>query len=189
MNPTRKNKKTKLPANVKASLYLGLAAIGFCAANIVSRYPGIGNPDSKHQYQQAVSGHYYDWHPPVMAWLWSLLRVFGDGSGSIYAFHIILYWLGFGLIAITLNRIGRPRAAWVALAVGLFPPFMMMNVELLKDVGLAVAFLTAFGILFWFRAQDKKLNPLSEVAGKAGAADSRVLADYCRDDSALQSGK
>src|SRR5262249_1852014 len=52
---------------------------------------------------------------------------------------------------------GRPLAAWGILGVGLFPPFLMMNINILKDVGLAVTFLSAFAILFLYRIQDLKV--------------------------------
>ncbi|WP_158295638.1 hypothetical protein [Crenalkalicoccus roseus] len=40
------------------------SVIGFVAA---ACFPGVMRPDSFHQYEQAITGRYTDWHPPVMA--------------------------------------------------------------------------------------------------------------------------
>ena len=125
------------------------------AANLLLRYPGEGNPDSDDQYRQILAGRYNDWHPPVMARLWSLLRVFGDGTGPIFSFHVVLYWLGFGLVAATLARRSRPVAAWCVVAIGALPPLLMLSVNIAKDIGLGVALLCSFAIVFASRARGK----------------------------------
>jgi hypothetical protein len=126
------------------------------AANLFGGFPGVANDDSNSQYAQAIDQRFNDWHPPVMAWLWSIFRLLADGNGSMFCFHIACYWLAFGLIAVALSRVGRPLAAWGIIGVGLFPPFLMMNINILKDVGLAVTFLTGFAALFWYRIQDQR---------------------------------
>src|SRR5438477_12239953 len=102
-------------------------------ANLFTQYPGVTNWDSDEQYAQAVSGQFNDWHPPIMARLWSVLRLVAEGSGPLFAVHVCFYWLGFGLIAVALSRIGRNRAAWAVIAVGAFPPFLVVNIQILKD--------------------------------------------------------
>jgi hypothetical protein len=139
-----------------------IAALLF-VANLLGRFPGVPNDDSNSQYAQALDRHFNDWHPPVMAWLWSMFRLLADGDGPMFSFHIACYWLGFGLIAVALSRTGRPLAAWGIVGVGLFPPFLMMNINILKDVGLAVTFLAGFAAVFWYRIQDQKI-PLVVVA-------------------------
>jgi len=127
-----------------------------CAANLFVGFPGIANDDSNSQYAQAVDQRFNDWHPPVMAWLWSVFRLLADGDGPMFCFHVAFYWLGFGLIATALSRAGRPLAAWGTIGVGLFPPFLVTNINILKDVGLAVTFLAAFAALFWYRLQNRR---------------------------------
>lgn len=126
------------------------------AANLIAGFPGVGNEDSNSQYAQAVDRHFNDWHPPIMAWLWSMFRLLADGNGPMFAFHVVCYWLGFGLIGVGLSRAGRPVAAWATVGVGLFPPFLMMNIHIFKDIGLAVTFLAAFAVLFWYRIADRR---------------------------------
>ena len=139
-----------------------LAALLF-AANLLGGFPGLGNDDSDSQYAQAVEHRFNDWHPPIMAWLWSIFRLLADGNGPMFCFHVACYWLGFGLIAAALSRAARPLAAWGIIGVGLFPPFLTMNINILKDVGLAVTFLAAFAALFWYRLADRRV-PVVVVA-------------------------
>jgi hypothetical protein len=133
-----------------------IAALLF-AANLFGGFPGVPNDDSNSQYAQAVDQRFNDWHPPIMAWLWSIFRLLADGNGPMFCFQVACYWLGFGLIAVALSRAGRPLAAWGIIGVGLFPPFLMMNINILKDVGLVATFLAAFAALFWYRVQDRRV--------------------------------
>jgi hypothetical protein len=142
---------------------LAVAATLMAAVDLAVRFPGVAGPDSQSQYAQAVAGQFDDWHPPVMAWLWSVFRLVADGNAPMFCFQIACYWLGFGLIAHALARTGRPLAAWIMLAVALFPPFMTLNASILGDVGMAVTFLAAFGALFWHRAQDRDVPPATTV--------------------------
>jgi len=136
-----------------------IAVLSF-AANLYGGFPGVGNDDSDSQYAQAVEHRFNDWHPPIMAWLWSIFRLLADENGPMFSFHVACYWLGFGLIAVALSRAGRPLAAWGIIGVGLFPPFLTMNINILKDVGLAVTFLAAFAALFWYRVADRRAPPV-----------------------------
>jgi hypothetical protein len=127
-----------------------IAALLF-AANLLAGVPGVANDDSDSQYAQAVDHRFNDWHPPIMAWLWSFFRLLADGNGPMFCFHVACYWLGFGLIAVALGRVGRPLAGWGMIGVGLFPPF------------LAVTFIAAFAALFWYRIADRRV-PVVVVA-------------------------
>ncbi len=125
--------------------------------NLVIWFPGESGPDSQSQYWQAVSWHLDDWHPPITVWLWSIFRLVADGDGPMFCFQVVLYWLGFLLIALTLARTDQWFAAWAVLGVALFPSLFMTNIELLNDVGMGVTLLAAFAILFWWRTQDRKI--------------------------------
>jgi hypothetical protein len=146
-----------------------LAGLTFAlfAANAALHFPGVMNNDSLGQYRQAVSGQYGDWHPPIMAWLWSCLRFLGDGPAPFLLLHLALYWLGFGLVADGMRRAGHPRIALAITLAGAFPPFLYVNAQVVKDVGMAVAWLAAAGGLFWFRVQHRRV-PLAWGAVIAG---------------------
>lgn len=131
--------------------------LAFAALNFVLRTPGEWNADSIIQYQQASSGNFTDWHPPIMAALWSVLpRIGGDGA-SMFFLQIITYWGGFGIIADALRRNHELLKAYFVLVVGLTPLFLMLTVCLHKDVGMADAYLFSFAIIFWFKSQEKKI--------------------------------
>jgi hypothetical protein len=132
-------------------------------ANLALHYPGQMNNDSVNQYKEALSGRYTDWHPPVMSWLWSVLLQVKEGPAPILLLHLLFYWTGFGLIADGVRISGKPfLAAAIALA-GAFPPFLYINGEILKDVGMVSAWLAALGILFWFRSQQRRMPLLAAI--------------------------
>jgi hypothetical protein len=153
----------RLGPTATSSIPIVIIAALLCVANLVGWFPGEPTDDSNSQYAQAVARRFNDWHPPIMAWLWSVFRLLADGDGPMFSFHIACYWLGFGLIAVALGQAGRPFAGWGILGVGAFPPFLMMNVIILKDVGMAVTFLAAFAALFWYRIQNRNI-PWAVVA-------------------------
>ena len=146
----------------QTSVLILLAVATLFFANFFMGYPGISTFDGDDQYKQVLSGQLNDWHPPIMARLWSVLRLVGDGNGPLFAVHVFLYWLGFGLIAAALSHLGRNRAAWAVVAVGVFPPFVVMNTHIFKDVGMAVAFLTAYSLCFFYCSRTKNM-PLAGI--------------------------
>lgn len=139
-----------------AGLLLGLLGALF-TLNVLMHFPGKLNSDSVSQYAQAVAGQYSDWHPPIMAWLWGRLRVFGDGPAPFLVLHLAAYWAGFGLLADALRRIGHPRLGLLMLASGAFPLSLYLNGIVMKDVGMVAAWLSAIGLVFWFRVQQRKI--------------------------------
>ncbi len=76
-----------------------LVALALCAIQLTLMFPGELIIDSREQLRQAISHQYLDWHPPIMAFVWSwLLRINGN-PGVLLVLHQCLHWLGFGLIA------------------------------------------------------------------------------------------
>ena len=134
-----------------------LLIVALFAVNALMHYPGTMNNDSINQYADAISGRYTDWHPPVMAWLWSWLRLAGNGPGPLLLLHLAFYWLGFGLLADGLRRSEHPRLAVLMALAGAFPPFLYINATVAKDVGLVASWLAAVGLIFWFRAQRRPI--------------------------------
>lgn len=121
--------------------------------------------DSVAQYQQVVSGSYYDWHPPAMARLWSLFHAIGlRGQAPMFALQAVLYWAGLGLIAAALARGGNRIAAGLVLALGLWPPFLGWEAAVLKDGQMASAMLAATGIVLWRRLGGQALRPVDITA-------------------------
>lgn len=149
--------RSVLSSSIQSQSLLIAVTFLFFLVNLLGRYPGEIGPDVKDQYQQVVANRFHDFHPPIMAWLWSYFRLLADGYGPMFTFHIVLYWFGFGIISLAVAGAGRFLTAWGVLCVGVFPFFLMQNININKDVGMAVTFLAAFGAILWFRVRDEKI--------------------------------
>ncbi|MBW6527555.1 hypothetical protein KZ813_11955 [Sphingomonas sp. RHCKR7] len=140
-----------------------LVAAALWLVSLVVFAPGVAEYDSVEQFRQVLSGQYDDWHPPVMAWLWRRLLPLGDGATPLLVFQLTGYWLGLGLIAGALARIGRAGAGWTVLLIGLLPPFLGWQAVVLKDAQLVGAALGAFGLVAWWRLRDRPIPPAAAL--------------------------
>ncbi len=62
-------------------------------------YPAFMNGDSLVQYNQALTGNYDDWHPPVMAIILHYVLKLGGGIGFITLLQTVLGCLGIYLLS------------------------------------------------------------------------------------------
>jgi len=138
-----------------------LAASVLFSANLALTFPGKLNYDSGPQLAEAIAGRYTDWHPPVMAWLWSWMLPAETGASSMLVFQLAFHWTGFLLIADGLFFGGRKKTAWIILAAGALPFFIRYNGGIIKDVGMASVLVAACGLVFWHRARARPLSLLS----------------------------
>lgn len=147
----------------ESALALAAAAL-LCALMLAIWWPGVAMYDSVDQYGQVLRGAYDDWHPPVMARLWSLFHLAWDGQAPMFVLQALLYWLGLGLVAASLAREGAWRAAAFVLLLGALPLFAGWQAAALKDAQMAGAMLAATGIAAWWRLADRRL-PLAAGTG------------------------
>lgn len=123
-----------MPASrINISAVLALAGFGL---SVLVFYPGLFTPDSMVQFDQAQSGQFADWHPPVMAALWRLLLFVHHGPEPLFLLHLALFWSGAFAVGDALARRGAAWAAWFPL-VGLMPFVFNFLGVLWKDVALA----------------------------------------------------
>jgi hypothetical protein len=140
------------------ALALTLATLVLAAATIALLWPGIAAFDTVRQYEEALQGSYDDWHPPIMAWLWSrLIALHLAGTGPMLVLQLGLYWLGLGLVALGLVRSGARRAGWVVLLAGLSPVALDWMLVVVKDAQLVGAMTAAFGIVAGYRLARRPL--------------------------------
>lgn len=119
-----------------------LAGFAVCA---FAFYPGIMTPDTLDQLNQANSHTFNDWHPPMMAWLWSGLNlVFPSASGFLF---LDLFLLWFGLFSIE-RSIDHRFSPFVYL-LGVMPFVINLSGIVWKDV--ATAYVLMCAVLFLLR--------------------------------------
>lgn len=133
-------------------LRIVIATLILLGCSVLVFAPGYAEYDSVTQYQQVLNARYDDWHPPIMAWLWSL---FGrHGAGPMLVLQLAGWWLGLGAIAAAIvDR--RPRGALAVLTIGLVPPWLGWQVAVLKDAQMTGALLAAVGLIGWWRLRDR----------------------------------
>ena len=143
---------------------VGGAAASLLAATLGTFWPGVAMYDTVRQYDQVLSGHYDDWHPPAMARLWSLLAPLGPGAAPMLAVQLAGYWLGLGTLAMALIGVRRPGAGWAVLGVGLLPCFLGWQGVVLKDAQLVAALLALVGLIAWWRLRGVPLPMVARIA-------------------------
>ncbi|MBA2936168.1 hypothetical protein HZF05_18960 [Sphingomonas sp. CGMCC 1.13654] len=136
-------------------LIVALLLLVACAA---LAWPGIAAYDATTQFAQAITGRYDDWHPPIMARLWSLfLKAGAWGTAPMLLLQLVLLWSGLAMLAVALRRARAPIAGWCVLAVGLLPPVLDWMVVVDKDCQMIGALACAIGLVALFRLAKRPL--------------------------------
>ncbi len=127
--------------------FLIILSILFFLLTIFAFYPGEMSTDTLYQYSQALSGHFSDLHPPIMAALWRFLLSVTHCPGSLFILNNILYWFFWCLLSLMTFK----NLKWklVALSLAALPPLWSQSVVLWKDTELSIGLLGAY--LFAFR--------------------------------------
>jgi hypothetical protein len=124
-------------------------------------YPGIMSPDSIDQYEQALTGNFVDWHPPLMAIvLWMVMKLGGDIAvliliQSLFALFGLRSLLSLSLQFFSDSPASRQIAGSIAFAVTILflipflSPFMFFSVSFWKDAWLAILLLWIISYLLW----------------------------------------
>ncbi|MDB5691206.1 MAG: hypothetical protein JWO81_269 [Alphaproteobacteria bacterium] len=141
----------------RSGLLHGAASLAALLASLALFWPGVALFDSVYQYRQALSGIYDDWHPPIMARLWSLLLGPWPATAPMLILQLGLYWLGLGLLAAACARRGRAGAGWAILAAGAAALLSCWMGAILKDGQMTGALAAAVGLIGWFRLEEKRL--------------------------------
>jgi hypothetical protein len=127
-------------------LIAAMTATGF-ALTLYVFYPGVMTFDALYMYKDMAKGFFGDWQSPVMIVLWSLVDPIAPGTGSILLLTVTLYWLAFGVVALTIAR----RSPWLALMLPLLalsPPAFVFVGIIWRDVLFAIAWLLAAAFVF-----------------------------------------
>lgn len=97
----------------------------------VYAFPGIMSPDTFEHLNEGRAGFYTDGHPPTMDLLFAVCDQIVAGGFAVFILESTLFLLGLYLV---LRRtFPRERAAWIAAALGVFPPIMLPMAAVWKD--------------------------------------------------------
>lgn len=121
--------------------------MGFLLA-VVAFYPGVITVDSAIQLGEARAAAYHDWHPPLMAYIWSMLDRVIPGPPSMLLFNNVLFWSALALVAYV-AQLSPLLSAAAILGIGLWPPIFSALAVIWKDVTLAALLLLSFALLWY----------------------------------------
>ncbi|GGK13384.1 hypothetical protein [Luteimonas terricola] len=115
--------------------------------------PGIMSNDSIASLQQARSFEFNDWHPPLMAVIWSVLdRIISGSAGMLLAQAMLFAYACSSLCAYAFPNLSARFPRWlVTVAFSLFPPVMTLTGMIWKDVWASTLLLLALAHLFRMR--------------------------------------
>jgi hypothetical protein len=136
-----------------------LTAVGF-GVTVLLLYPGYLTNDATYVHGYVQDWSLGDWQSPLLTMVWWLIDPIAPGSGSMFLLTVTLYWLGFGVIALTVAR----RSAGLALAVPLLalaPPAFMLLSMIWRDIVFSAVWLLAAAIIY---ATADRAGPLRRTA-------------------------
>ena len=106
------------------------------------------------------SGVYDDWHPPVMARLWSLIDAAGpSGTAPLFVLQTVMFYAGLALFVAAVT----PRRGRAVAALALLVPADWMTV-VVKDAQMVAALTLATGLVAVFRLRARALPPIAVAA-------------------------
>lgn len=166
---------TARPRHIGAAL-LGLFPVAAAIGLSLSYWPGLVTYDSVRQYDQALSGAFDDWHPPMMEAIWRLILPVWPGPAPMLLLQLGLYAAGLtGLVFWALRR-GRPGLAVGLGLCALLPLSVALMGEVLKDCLMAGALMAAVALVLLSLENRSRLARLGAVLLVAFAATLRFNA-------------
>ncbi len=122
-----------------------IGVFSLCTAFVsVVYWPGQMDPDTTDELTQAATGHFTDWHTPILSALWRIPYLMGITSpGWVLAMGVFALLVGFYLVL----RVRFRRAASTAIAIlcCAWPPVLSWGVHVGRDAWYAELTLCAFG--------------------------------------------
>jgi hypothetical protein len=107
-------------------------------------WPGQMDPDSVDEITEAATGHFIDWHTPILSALWRIPYLLGITSpGWVLAVGIFTLLVGFYLILRV--RFGRLASTCISVACLIWPPVLSWGVHVGRDTWFIGLLMCAFG--------------------------------------------
>lgn len=130
----------------KSAIIIALLCIVGFAINMSAYLPGFMSPDSFEQYRQSYTHQYNDWHPPVMAFVWSILNNIHQGPQVMLALQLAMLWAACYFYATAINNKLWQIAVFVLF--GLSPFLQNFAGYIVKDTQMAFSWLLVIAISF-----------------------------------------
>jgi hypothetical protein len=150
--------------------HLRLAVAALIAAGygltLLVFYPGVMTYDAKFVYEDIARGVLGDWQSPIMTVLWSVIDPVAPGAASMFLLIAISYWLGLGLVALTLAR-RSARLALLLPLLALMPPAFALVGIIWRDVLFATTWLLAAAIAYAVAERRARLRVPAQVLALA----------------------
>jgi hypothetical protein len=125
-------------------------------------YPGLMSPDSVHQLEQAATGNYWDWHPPLMAAFWRILNYFWFGPQPMLFFQLLLLW--GSCFMLTRLFLEKHRLLVIPAALLFFMPYVQNFAGVIwKDIQMSAAWLFACVIMLNAAKRGRRMNVAEAV--------------------------
>lgn len=118
-----------------------MLAAGF-ALTVLIFQPGYATLDARYVYNDSKTLNFGDWQSPAMMLLWWVIDPLAPGALSMFLLIAALYWLGFGVLALTVAR----RVPWLGFLTPLLafaPPAFFFVGIIWRDILFGVAWLLA----------------------------------------------
>jgi len=121
------------------------AVLGLWSAALATVFwPGQGDPDTSSALQDVASGHYLDWHAPMLEVLWRGLYLTGvHGRGPVLFASVFTLVTGFYLVLRV--RFGQLGSCIGAVLCSVFPPVLGWEAHVGTDAWFAALLLAGFG--------------------------------------------
>lgn len=131
-------------------------------SHLLFGWPGILNPDSTGQYQEAIRGVYTDHHPPMMAFLWRYLDMIYPGPGLMFVLQTGLLYGSIWIILKSSEQLidfqQNPFFLLGIFCISLIPQIFLYSFEILKDLPFSFSFLMIASVLAYFTLNKKKVS-------------------------------
>jgi hypothetical protein len=167
------------PARAASLVFFAAAAAAAGGFWTLVFYPALLSPDSLSSWEQALTGRYTDWQPPIMALLMRLVIALVGPDVAVYTFlQAWGFYLGaFALVAALTRPQPSPRRARVrllsALLFLLWPVGWVFAATVWKDVLFALAASLLVASLLRFLGGGARADALAALASLAFALATR----------------
>lgn len=105
--------------------------------------------DSIEQLYQARTGDYFDWHPPIMAYIWSFIDLIISGPFGMLIFTMGMVWTGvLFIVYFTIGKRDGLLLTMLTWAIIFFPPSFIGLSYIVKDNLFAGFTLLLFALIF-----------------------------------------